>query len=91
MLHFKRPQLLIYFRYNIEAGEFDQGIGCIIRGQSGHFQESSVQCTLITQLESSFLFEKNEELVSNIVKLTRAQDGQEISVCKIYNFLGKLF
>ena len=68
------------FRYHVEQGEFDQGIGVIVRGHPNVFRESSIQCYVINQLDTSFTYNKNEELVSNVIKISPTGDDS-LTVC----------
>ncbi|XP_013408435.1 uncharacterized protein LOC106172334 [Lingula anatina] len=62
------------FTFRTEGGSFDQGIASLIRTDGEKVRENSVQVQVINPLESSFPYEDNEELVSNIINVTAAED-----------------
>lgn len=67
-------------RYNTEAGDFDQGVVCMVRGDPNKFDEfrDAVQCDIIDQLEADFSYDENEELVSNIIAVTGTEQFKVI-------------
>ena len=63
--------------FNLDrAGDFDGGIGCIIRGNPASFRDSDVILDNVDPLESTFACQENEELVGNIIKLSGRGDAE---------------
>ncbi|XP_064645460.1 uncharacterized protein LOC135498879 isoform X2 [Lineus longissimus] len=56
--------------HKIEHGEFDQGIGCFIRGNPKSLDNNDITCRKLEQINSDFQYKQNEELVSNLISLT---------------------
>ncbi|CAH1788525.1 unnamed protein product [Owenia fusiformis] len=55
--------------FNVEEGEFDQGIGCLIRGRPGEFNPDDLEVKVVKQLDATFTYNENEELIGNIVSI----------------------
>lgn len=54
-------------RYSIEGGDFDPGVGCIIRAIAGSMSRDDVEVKRLDQLSGVLSLYENEELISNIV------------------------
>ena len=67
-------------RYEVGTGSEDKEVGCLVRADSAHFQESSFTCTLLNQLDTDFEYGEHEELVGNIIRLSGQQEDQEMAV-----------
>ena len=65
------------------VNEFDGGIACIIRGAPENFEQSMLECELIEPTNSDFVHEQNEELVSNIIRITTKEEMElDVSSCR---------
>lgn len=63
-------------RYKIEPGEFDQGVGCLIRVEEGAFEENSIQVQVLDQLQVKFDYGDSEEIIGNFISISPAtEDG----------------
>ena len=63
-----------HFRYRVDTGDFNQGIGCLVRGNNNHFKENMISCEVLDPLQSNVVLAENEELVSHIINITGSAD-----------------
>ena len=66
-----------WFRYRVNTGDFNQGIGCLVRGNTKCFRENMISCTVLDPLHSEVVLAENEELVSHIIDI---QGDSELEV-----------
>ncbi|XP_074661596.1 death domain-containing protein 1-like [Tubulanus polymorphus] len=64
---------------HVPQGDFDNGIGCLIRARGGGALNPTVdiQCQVLRQTDTNFVYNTNEELVSNIIRLKRKNSDEE--------------
>ncbi len=78
-------QVFYLFSFTVDEGEFDQGVGCIIRAnETSGISSSSLSVSVVDQLEASFQYGPSEELVSNIIRITPNEEGFELNVSSVY-------
>ena len=65
----------------VSPGEQGQEMGCVVRADGHHFQESALQCTALSQLDTDFVYAENEELIGNIIRITYPQADMQNMVC----------
>ncbi|GFS16165.1 death domain-containing protein 1-like [Elysia marginata] len=58
------------FIYSIEPGDYDPGIGAIVRSQEGTLTTDDLKVSLVDQLTNSLPLGESEELISNIIDIT---------------------
>ncbi|XP_071113807.1 uncharacterized protein [Haliotis cracherodii] len=63
----KNPKNWPRYIYSIEGGDFDPGVGCIIRAIAGSMSRDDVEVKRLDQLSGVLSLYENEELISNIV------------------------
>ncbi|XP_029654104.1 uncharacterized protein LOC115227399, partial [Octopus sinensis] len=56
--------------YKINPAIYEFSVGCVIRAQSNNFNPNSLQCDVVKQLQNTFKYERQEELVSFIIQIT---------------------
>ncbi|XP_041352496.1 uncharacterized protein LOC121370984 [Gigantopelta aegis] len=66
----KNPKNWPRYIYSTDGGDFDPGIGCIIRTIDGSISRDDIETNSIDQLSGILQLQGNEELISNIVKVT---------------------
>ncbi|XP_064596326.1 death domain-containing protein 1-like [Liolophura sinensis] len=73
----------------ISGSPESDAIGCIVRGDPAHFDPGRVTCVYVNQLESSFVFEQNDELVSPILSLEPGdpEDSLQSTICVAIPFV----
>ncbi len=59
----------------------------MIRADQASYSENSVSCDRVNQLESTFTYGDNEELVSNIIKLSPFSGNDEAPEVNSYTYL----
>ena len=74
---FLNPQI---GRYTITPGEFDQGIGCLIRANNSVFQENSIKVEVMDQLKANFIYGDREEMIGNIISISPVGNDVEFKV-----------
>ncbi|KAL3882830.1 hypothetical protein ACJMK2_029134 [Sinanodonta woodiana] len=75
----KNPKNWPRYIYGIESsGDFDNGIGCVIRVIEGSMKKDCVECTRINQLTGVLELLDNEELISNIIEVKQNSPTQKI-------------
>ena len=60
--------------------DLDHGIGCIVRADPTKVKESWITCDVIEELNGSFRYAENEELVSNIIRLRPTTKDDQLAV-----------
>ena len=70
-------------RYSVKPGEFDQGLGCLIRANDTNFQQSQVKVEVLDQLGAKFKYGDNEELIGNIISITPTGDEEQFKVSRV--------
>lgn len=68
---------LIYLRLQLSSSG---GLACIIRGKPNIFDESSVTCKEIDQLDIELTYGPQEELVGTIIKLVPTSEKLKLQV-----------
>ncbi|XP_046551468.1 uncharacterized protein LOC124261193 [Haliotis rubra] len=63
----KNPKNWPRYIYSIDGGDFDPGVGCIIRAIQGSMSRDDVEVKRLDQLSGVLSLYENEELISNIV------------------------
>ncbi|KAK3580678.1 hypothetical protein CHS0354_017958 [Potamilus streckersoni] len=75
----KNPKNWPRYIYSIEgSGDFDNGIGCVIRVMEGSMKKDYVECTRINQLTGVLEMLDNEELISNIIEVKQSSPDKKI-------------
>lgn len=72
-------------RYTVTPGEFDQGIGCLIRANNSVFQQNSIKVEVMDQLKANFIYGDREELIGNIISISPAGNDVEFKVSEHFN------
>ena len=72
-------------RYTVTPGEFDQGIGCLIRANNSVFQQNSIKVEGMDQLKANFIYGDREELIGNIISISPAGIDVEFKVSEHCN------
>ncbi|XP_067675669.1 uncharacterized protein [Haliotis asinina] len=63
----KNPKNWPRYIYSIDGGDFDPGVGCIIRAIQGSMSRDDVEVKRLDQISGVLSLYENEELISNIV------------------------
>ena len=63
-------------RYRVGANEFDQGVGCIVRGGDG-YREDSVTVSRVSPDQCHLSYDDNEELVGNVIEIGGRDEDQK--------------
>ena len=53
----------------MRGGDFDPGVGCIIRAIDGTMRTGDLQCQRIGQVTGILTLSNSEELISNIIEI----------------------
>ena len=69
----------------MQAGDFDPGIGCVIRAIDGSMRKDDVTCEYINQSTGILHLNDHEELVSNIICVKQVEEDRKFGVS--FNFL----
>lgn len=69
-----------YCRYSVEPGDYDPGVGCIVRAITGSLNRDDVEVTRLEQDSGILELIETEELVSNIVELKPADSEKKFNV-----------
>ncbi|XP_050392130.1 uncharacterized protein LOC126810860 [Patella vulgata] len=65
----KNPNNWPRYIYSIEPGDFDPGLGCIVRAINGSLHRDDLEVQRIDQMSGVFHLCENEELISNIIEV----------------------
>ena len=71
--------------YDAETSrDYDGGLTCLIQTDSDFFKQDSFKCDVIDPVQCSFngMFEEHEELISNIVQVSRT-DEFDVTAVKV--------
>ncbi|KAK3774576.1 hypothetical protein RRG08_035006 [Elysia crispata] len=66
------------FIYSIEPGDFDPGLGVVVRSQEGTVDRDSLRVSLVDQLTDSLPLGESEELISNIVSISPTVSEEQL-------------
>ena len=80
-------RLICIHRYHVNGGDYDPGVGCIIRAIDGTMRKDDVQCKRIAQESGILTLTNNEELISNIIEIVPSDPDRKFHVsyiCTIY-------
>ncbi|KAK3098637.1 hypothetical protein FSP39_021461 [Pinctada imbricata] len=69
----KNPKNWPRYVYSVEPGDYDPGVGCVIRAIDGSMTRDDVDVTKVSQLTGVLKLVENEELISNIIEI-KAKD-----------------
>ena len=75
-----KKNFLQFGRYNVTPGEFDQGIGCLIRANDLVFQQNNIKVEVMDQLKANFIYGDREELIGNIISISPVGNDVEFKV-----------
>ena len=84
---YKSVEISFYFihflvSYEKPATSFDQGVACLVRADPAMVKESWMRAHAVDQRDAGFVYGLNEELVSNVVSLAPANDGDLLPVSR---------
>lgn len=66
--------LIFLFSYSIDPGEYDPGVGCIIRAVAGSVSRDDIIVNRVDSLADIAVLEETEELISNVISVTSEKD-----------------
>ncbi|KAK2191010.1 hypothetical protein NP493_62g00016 [Ridgeia piscesae] len=58
------------YKYEVSPGKTDQGIVCLVWGEAPEFTQDMLECRAVPQVATNFVLDNNQQLLSNIVRLT---------------------
>ncbi|CAH1799957.1 unnamed protein product [Owenia fusiformis] len=67
-----------YF-YRVKSEDWDQGMGCVIRAMKGVIYQEDLICEKLSQLDDVLQLAPNEELVSNIIRISKDDPKKKIN------------
>lgn len=78
--------LHVVYRYSVDPGDYDPGVGCIVRAITGSLNRDDVEVTRLDQDCGILELVETEELVSNIIEIKPANTEQKFNVRFRYKF-----
>lgn len=82
MMYINIAILYIYFvnRYSVDPGDYDPGVGVIIRSIKGSLNREDVEVIRLDQDTGVLELTETEELVSNIMEIKPTDNEKKLSV-----------
>ncbi|KAK6170307.1 hypothetical protein SNE40_018725 [Patella caerulea] len=75
----KNPNNWPRYIYSVEPGDFDPGLGCIVRAINGSLHRDDLEVQRIDQMSGVFHLCENEELISNIIEVKQTNVEKELT------------
>jgi len=72
--------LFQFYRINIKSDSHDLGVGCLVRGNPNHFDQSKLLLDVVDQHDCKLSYDSQEELVSCILRFTPTTDSGSFQV-----------